>query len=62
MTMNTYVASRPALEEAAAALFNVLKSGAVKAAARQQFKLADVAEAHRALEGRQTKGATVLIP
>ena len=62
MTMSTYVATRPALEEAASALFKVLKSGVVKVAPRQQFKLADVADAHRALESRQTKGATILIP
>lgn len=62
MTMATYMAQRPALEKAAAALFQVLKSGVVKAAPRQQFKLADAAEAHRALEGRKTKGASVLVP
>ena len=29
---------------------------------RQSFALADAAEAHRALESRQTTGATVLVP
>jgi NADPH2:quinone reductase len=28
----------------------------------QEFRLADAAEAHRALEGRKTTGATVLRP
>jgi NADPH2:quinone reductase len=28
----------------------------------QRFALADVADAHRALEARQTTGSTVLIP
>jgi NADPH2:quinone reductase len=39
-----------------------MRSGAVKADVRQRFALADAAEAHRALEGRKTTGATVLIP
>jgi NADPH2:quinone reductase len=29
---------------------------------RQRFALKDVAEAHRALEGRKTTGSTVLVP
>ncbi|MEC7932796.1 MAG: quinone oxidoreductase, partial [Pseudomonadota bacterium] len=28
----------------------------------QRFALADAADAHRALEGRRTVGATILIP
>ena len=35
-------------------------SGAVKIAINQRFALADAAEAHRALEARQTTGSTVL--
>ena len=29
---------------------------------KQEFALKDAAEAHRALEGRKTTGATVLMP
>jgi NADPH2:quinone reductase len=39
-----------------------MRSGAVKADVRQRFALKDAADAHRALEGRQTIGATVLKP
>ena len=53
---------RHELEARAAALFEVLASGAVKLAAPTQCKLGDVADAHRALEGRQTTGSVVLIP
>ncbi len=57
-----YIATRAELEERAGSLFDVLASGAVRAEVRQHFALAEVAEAHRALEGRRTTGATVLVP
>lgn len=44
------------------ALTEMLESGAVAIAIGQRFALADAAEAHRALEARQTTGSTVLIP
>jgi NADPH2:quinone reductase len=34
----------------------------VKADVRQRFALKDAADAHRALEGRKTSGATILLP
>lgn len=57
-----YIATRAELEERAQSLFEALESGRVRAEVRQRFALGDVAEAHRALEGRATTGATVLIP
>jgi len=45
-----------------ARLSKMLTSGAVKIEIGQTFPLAEVAEAHRALEARETTGATVLIP
>ncbi|CAN5371787.1 quinone oxidoreductase [soil metagenome] len=57
-----YFAKRADLEVAAANLFAVLKSGAVRITIGQEFALKDAAEAHRAMEGRQTTGATILIP
>jgi NADPH2:quinone reductase len=53
---------REDLERGAAALWGAMRSGAVKADVRQRFALKDAAEAHRALEGRKTTGATVLLP
>jgi len=46
----------------AAALFDVIASGVVKPLIGQRFALKDTAAAHRALESRDTVGATLLIP
>jgi NADPH2:quinone reductase len=61
-TLFHYVATRPELEAAAAELFAVMESGAVKVEVRQRFPLAEAKAAHDALEGRKTTGATVLLP
>jgi NADPH2:quinone reductase len=61
-TLFHYIATRPELERAAAELFAVMESGAVKVEVRQRYKLADAKAAHDALEGRRTTGATVLLP
>lgn len=53
---------RADLERGAAALWGAMRSGAVKADVRQRFALKDAADAHRALEGRKTSGATILLP
>lgn len=57
-----YNASRAELEESAAALFDVLTSGAVRVPTPSERPLSQAADAHRALEARQTTGATVLVP
>jgi len=61
-TLFAYIATRPELERAAAELFAVMASGAVKIAVNQRFPLAQAKAAHDALEGRKTTGATVLLP
>ena len=61
-TLFDYSADTTELDEAAAALFAVMKSGAVKVQIGQRFALKDAADAHRALEGRATTGSTLLIP
>ena len=58
----TYLAKRPDLEASAAELFEALKDGTVKIAINLELPLKDAAEAHRALEARETTGATVLVP
>ena len=58
----TYTAARTDLAAAAAALFEVVASGAVKIQVNQTFKLEDAAAAHTALEARQTTGSTILLP
>lgn len=57
-----FVRSRAELLMRASDLFDVVLRGAVKIQVNQTFRLADAAEAHRALESRGTQGASVLIP
>lgn len=61
-TLFSFTQTRAELERGAAALWGAMRSGAVKADVRQRFALKDAAAAHRALEARQTVGATVLTP
>ena len=61
-TLMTYTASRADLESSAQALFEVVGSGAVRITVNQTFPLAEAANAHRALESRETTGSTLLMP
>jgi NADPH:quinone reductase len=58
----TYTAKRQDLLATANDLFSVVQSGAVKVHVNQTFPLKDAAQAHTALESRQTTGSTVLLP
>lgn len=57
-----YIVTTEELDESAAALFEVLASGAVKIDIGQTFPLVEARAAHEALEGRRTTGATLLVP
>jgi NADPH:quinone reductase len=61
-TLADYIATPEELAASAAALFEVIASGAVKIEIGQTFPLADARRAHVALESRETIGASVLIP
>jgi NADPH2:quinone reductase len=61
-TLFVYIAKREELEAAAAALFDVVSSGAVEIRINQRYALRDAAKAHADLESRRTTGATILIP
>ncbi|MEQ8746384.1 quinone oxidoreductase [Pyruvatibacter sp.] len=61
-SLAAYTASDADLAMTAADLFDVMAKGAVKADVRQEYALADAAQAHTDLEARKTTGATVLIP
>lgn len=61
-TLASYTATREELLESAGELFDVVGSGAVKIEVGQSFPLERAAEAHRALESRQTTGSTILVP
>ena len=59
-TLFHYVATRAELESAANELFEMVASGKIRVEIKQRFPLKDAADAHRALEARQTTGSTVL--
>jgi NADPH2:quinone reductase len=57
-----YVATRKELMETAAALFDVVHRGAVKATVAKTFPLSAAADAQRAIESRAITGSIVLLP
>ncbi|MBS0125572.1 quinone oxidoreductase family protein [Thetidibacter halocola] len=59
-TLFTHIADHATCQAMAAHLFEKVVSGAVEITIEQRFPLAQVADAHRALEGRQTTGQTVI--
>jgi NADPH2:quinone reductase len=61
-TLATYIADDRDLEETAADLFDIVKSGKVKIPVHQRYRLQDAAQAHRELETRKTTGASVILP
>jgi NADPH2:quinone reductase len=61
-TLFHYVADRASLETRAAAVLGDAAAGRLAVRIDRSFPLAEAAEAHRALEGRQTTGKVLLIP
>lgn len=61
-TLFDYIATPGELANCAERLFDRMRRGVVKPMIGQRFALADAAEAHRALEGRKTRGSTLLMP
>jgi NADPH2:quinone reductase len=61
-TLFTYSAARADLLAMAREMFDLMKAGKLSAEINQTFPLAKAADAHRALQGRQTTGATLLLP
>ena len=61
-TLFSYIASRDDLLAMTGELFDVVLSNKVKIEIGQKYPLADIAQAHKDLEGRKTTGSTVLIP
>lgn len=59
-TMGDYVATREELLWRAGELFTWMAAGELSVRIGAEFALADVADAHRALEGRQTTGKVLL--
>ncbi len=61
-SLNAYTATRASLELSANRLFDVVKRGIVNININQTLALKDAGDAHRSLEGRNTTGATILLP
>jgi NADPH:quinone reductase len=61
-TMFDYVRTRSALVKAVQELFELVQSNVIKVHIGQTFPLRDAAQAHRALESRNTTGSTILLP
>ena len=61
-TLGDYNASVEEMRSSAARLFEMILSGAVTVQVGKRYPLAEAAEAHRALEARETTGSTVLVP
>lgn len=61
-TLAHYTATRAELDAAAEAVFAAVATGIIEPQVRQRWPLREAAAAHRALESRQTQGASVLLP
>ena len=61
-TLAHYIETRAELVARAGDVLSWIKSGALKLRIEHEFSLAEVAEAHRALEARKTTGKLLLIP
>jgi NADPH2:quinone reductase len=60
-TISTYVADVGELQTAAAALFDALRAGHVRAEVRQRYPLREAGRAQAEIEARRTTGSTVLL-
>jgi NADPH2:quinone reductase len=61
-TTGHYLSTRADLVEGATRLFQAVGDGTIRVEINRTFPLAQAADAHRALEGRETTGSVVLIP
>lgn len=61
-TTGHYFGDKAGLRRTMAAVFDAVLAGKIRPAINQRHPLEQAADAHRALEARETSGATVLIP
>ena len=61
-TLANYVTTADELDRGAGELFDLLARGVIRKNEPKRFALSQAADAHRALESRQTTGSLVLIP
>jgi len=61
-TLFDYIATTKDLDDSAGALFAMIEAGKVRIEIGKRFPLGEARRAHEALEGRQTHGASLLVP
>jgi NADPH2:quinone reductase len=61
-TLGDYTHTADEMRASAERVFDMVRTGVVKANIGARYRLVDAAEAHRALEARATTGSTILIP
>lgn len=61
-TLMSYTSTRAELLQSAGAVFDLIAKGVLRVEVRQRWRLAEAADAHRALESRVTTGSSVLLP
>ena len=61
-TSAAYYGDPAGFQRTMAAVLEAVRTGTIRPTIDQRFKLADVQDAHKALEARETTGATVLVP
>lgn len=61
-SLMAYMSTPEHIRSGAEELFELVQSGKIKISINQTWPLSEAADAHRALEGRQTTGSTILIP
>ncbi len=61
-TSGAYFPDATSLRTGAAALFEMIGKGKIKIDISRRLRLDQAADAHRALEGRETTGSTILLP
>ena len=60
--MQQYLSTRKELDEASKIMFEKISSGKIKIKIFKKYKLEDVVEAHKDLEGRKILGPAVIVP
>lgn len=61
-TLRTWIATRSDYEAAAAAFFDAVLSGKIRAEVNRSYALRDIRRAHEELHSRTTTGAAIIIP
>jgi NADPH2:quinone reductase len=60
--LNAYISDPAERDEAVSALFDAIRSGAVRIEINQTYALNDIVQLHRDAEDRKHTGSTVILP